>query len=108
MGLLDITNIQHFQDTLSQNKFVVVKFSADWCGPCKRIQPLYEKSSEREEYSHICFTHIDVDEVRDVCEKYEVEGMPTFILFEDGVESSRFAGASDSKLQELLKKIKII
>lgn len=103
MSITNIESLHQFEDLLQQHKYVVVKFSAEWCGPCKRIQPVYEKYSDREEYSTVYFTHVDVDEVRDICDKYSVEGMPTFILFENGSEVSRFSGASETKLNEMLK-----
>ena len=43
MTLVNIENKSKFDDLLKDNKYVIVKFSAEWCGPCKRIHPLYEK-----------------------------------------------------------------
>ena len=104
MTICDVCNVSQLEELLSKNEYVVVKFSAEWCGPCKRIYPLYEKHSNNEKYTSVCFLHVDVDEARDICEKYSIEGMPTFILFQNSEELSRFAGANEGKLNEMLSK----
>jgi len=104
MTLTDITKLSQLEELFTQHIYVVVKFSAEWCGPCKRIHPVYERLSNSEKYNSVCFLHIDVDEVRDICEKYNVEAMPTFILFQNGEEVSRFEGANESKLNNMLDK----
>jgi thioredoxin 1 len=107
MSIVDILNFQQFEELLGQNKYVIVKFSAEWCGPCKRIHPLYE--SKCEEYSNVCFTHVDVDhdEVKEICEKYSIKGMPTFILFENDVEIYRFSGAKNEELNKMLSMVSL-
>ena len=104
MTITDVCNVSQLEELLSKNEYVVVKFSAEWCGPCKRIHPLYEKHSNSEKYTSVCFVHVDVDEARDICEKYSIEGMPTFILFQNNEEVSRFAGANEGKLNDMLNK----
>lgn len=108
MTITDVTNVSQLEELFIQHEYVVVKFSAEWCGPCKRIHPLYERLSNTEKYNSVCFLHIDVDEVRDICDKYNVEGMPTFILFHKGEEVERFAGANESKLNNMLDNCNIM
>ena len=62
------------------------------------------KCSDNEKYTSVCFVHVDVDEARDICEKYSIEGMPTFILFENSEEVTRFSGANEGKLTDMLSK----
>ena len=104
MTITDVSNVSQLEELFSQREYIVVKFSAEWCGPCKRIHPVYEKLSNTEKCTSICFIHVDVDVARDICEKYEVEGMPTFILFQNGVETSRFSGANERKLTDMVNK----
>lgn len=102
--VIDVHNLLEFQELLSKHQFVIVKFSAEWCSPCKRIHPFYVKQCS--ENSHICFVHIDVDEVRDVCEHCDVSAMPTFILYENGEEKYKFSGANTSELMNTIEMCK--
>jgi thioredoxin 1 len=102
MPITDITNLSQLEELFTKYQYIVVKFSAEWCDPCKRIHPVYEKHSNDEKYSHVCFLHVDVDESRELCENYSIEKMPTFILFENGVEVSRFAGVKENELMNTL------
>jgi len=103
MSILDLTNENQLNELTQQYKYVIIKFSAEWCNPCKRIQPFYEKKSL--EYSNICFTHVDVDleSVRNLCDNYNVEGMPTFLLLQNNNEIYRFSGAKEQELENMLK-----
>lgn len=104
MTITDVSNLEELENLLSDNEYVVVKFSADRCGPCKRIHPVYEKLSNSEKYTSVCFLHVDVDEARDICEKNNIEGIPTFILYHNREEVSRFSGANEIKLLDMLNK----
>jgi len=90
------------KEMLDKNEFTILKFSADWCGPCKRISPLFENLSKDEKYSLIYFAEVDIDIAQDICKEYEIEGLPTFVLFKQDKEISRFSGANESKLKNLV------
>jgi thioredoxin len=85
---------------LSEGKHII-DFTATWCGPCKRIAPLFEKL--KEENKEIQFHKVDVDEDTETTKHFEIESMPTFVAVMDGKEVERFSGASESKLKEMLE-----
>lgn len=64
-------------------------FTADWCGPCKKVRPIVE---ELKKEGHM-FQIIDVDYEEELVRKYEIRSVPTFILFEDNTELNRISGA---------------
>lgn len=101
MVLADIENETELKDLLDSNKHVIVKFSAKWCSPCKRIHPKFVEMSNNR--TNVEFVHIDFDVAKDICEQYEVKSLPTFILFVDGKERHRFSGASEVTLNNMLK-----
>ncbi|TCP69598.1 thioredoxin family protein [Baia soyae] len=66
----------------------VVEFSADWCIDCKRILPDLPEI-ENTFSSTFDFAMIDVDESQEVAQQFQVKGIPTFIVFENGKEVGR-------------------
>jgi thioredoxin 1 len=76
---------------IPEDGLVVIDFFAPWCGPCKRIAPVYVELAEK--YSQITFLKVDVDESEDIGSKYSIESLPTFVFLKDGVEVKRIEGA---------------
>jgi thioredoxin len=91
MPVQHIENYKSLVDIVRVNQYVVIDFSATWCGPCKRISPIYDKLST--EHTRWIFTKVDVDLVPDAAEHYQVSGMPTFIFVKDGQVVSQIVGA---------------
>ena len=84
-------NEQNFKsEVLEKNGVVLVDFYADWCGPCKMVSPVVDEiSDERED---IAVGKINVDESMLIAMQYNVQSIPTLIVFKDGVEKSRIVG----------------
>src|SRR6267154_762786 len=58
----------------------VVEFTASWCGPCQQMSPIVSRL-ERHGYS---IRKVDVDSNRDLCRRFNVDRMPTFLVVVDG------------------------
>ena len=84
-------NADDFERTITDNDIVLVDFWADWCGPCKRFAPIYEKASE--EYSDITFAKLDTDANQELSGQLGIEGIPTLMAFREGVLVFNQAGA---------------
>ncbi len=89
-----------FADRLSKNKYVFVDFYADWCGPCKMIAPIVHKLAEKN--PHIVFLKVNVEEAQELCSKYAVSAMPTFLAFTDGKKVAEIIGADKSKIESVI------
>ena len=72
--------------------FVALKFSADWCAPCKILEPKLEKL--KEEFQQVSFVSVDVDVDSHLAEKHQIKHLPTVILLRDGTEVLRVTGSS--------------
>jgi thioredoxin 1 len=72
----------------------VFYFTADWCGPCKKVRPIVEELI-KDGYS---FQVIDVDIEKELVQKFQISSVPTFILFKDEKSIKRISGAQ-TKIQ---------
>lgn len=90
MSTIDITT-ETFENTISDNDIVLVDFWADWCGPCKRFAPVYEKSSEQ--HGDLTFAKVDTDANPQLMNDFGIQGIPTLMVFREGVMVFNQAGA---------------
>ncbi len=97
-----VTKKNFKQDVLQSKRPVLVDFYADWCGPCKVVGPIVEELGN--EYAgRIDVRKIDVDSNRDLANRYGVRGIPTLILFKDGVAQDTIVGVvPKSQLTEVV------
>ena len=84
-------NAEDFESTITDNDIVLVDFWAEWCGPCKRFGPIYEKASE--EYEGVVFAKLDTDANQEFSGQLGIEGIPTLMAFREGVLVFNQAGA---------------
>jgi thioredoxin 1 len=92
-----------FQELIHQDKPVLVDFFAEWCGPCKMQAPILEDLKERVGDS-ASILKIDVDKNQNVASHYQVRGVPTLIIFKNGMVKWRQSGVfSANELERLIK-----
>ncbi|WP_027123942.1 thioredoxin [Mycoplasmoides pirum] len=88
--MITIKNNLEFDELIKNNEVVIVDFYADWCGPCKMMAPFFEELSK--EMTSITFAKLNVDELNDLAESFEITSIPTLIVFKNGKQSERHAG----------------
>lgn len=71
----------------------VFYFTADWCGPCKKVRPIVE-DLKKEGFQ---FQMIDADYEQLLVKRFEVKSVPTFILFKNEKEIKRITGAQSKE-----------
>ena len=82
---------------------VVIDFYATWCGPCKKLGPLFSKLSN--EYLTVSFLKVDSDEAEDLCKHYEVSALPTVLFIKNGEVVSIIKGFNENKIISELQEI---
>jgi thioredoxin 1 len=79
-----------FDETIKQNKLVLIDFWADWCGPCKKVSPILDEISSE---FNLPVGKLNIDENQVKAQEYGVSSIPTMVLFEDGVAIKTIVGA---------------
>ena len=72
----------NFQDKIEETEISLVKFSASWCGPCKRYAPNYESFAEK--HPEIGCYSVDCDASKELAEEYHIMSIPVTLLFKNG------------------------
>ena len=85
-----------FQELIASGKPVLVDFTATWCGPCKMMAPVLEqvKQSLGE---RITIIKIDIDKSPQTASSFQVQGVPTLILFKEGTAIWRQSGVTSAQ-----------
>lgn len=73
---------QTFDSALSENPNLIIKFAADWCPDCRRIEKAYESFGEQ--FPGFAFAEVDTVQSRDLAERFDVKGIPTLLVFQNG------------------------
>ncbi len=94
MATVEITG-ENFQETVQGDGIVVLDFWAEWCGPCQRFAPIFEKVSE--EYPDAVFGKVDTEAQQELSAALQIQSIPTVMMFRDGVLLARESGLLSAK-----------
>src|SRR3954454_16303718 len=106
MATIDI-NADTFEKILTENEIVLIDFWADWCGPCKMFGPVFEKSSER--HQDVVHAKLDTDANQQLAGTLGIRGIPTLMVFREGVLVFNEAGALPARsLEGVITAVKVL
>jgi thioredoxin 1 len=90
----------NFDTIIKSEKPVLIDFFATWCGPCKTLAPILKQVKDSLGEG-ITVIKIDVDKNQQLASKYQVRGVPTMILFQNGKQLWRQSGVMSK--EEIIK-----
>ncbi|KXK63750.1 thioredoxin [Micromonospora rosaria] len=106
MATVELTTT-NFDEVTGKDGIVLVDFWAEWCGPCKRFAPVYERSSEK--HPNIVFGKVDTEAQQELGAKFEIRSIPTVMAIRDGVIVFAQPGAlPESALENLIEQVEAL
>lgn len=88
---METSEKRSFSDIIAGNKPVLVDFSAEWCGPCKMMPPILKEVKEKLG-ERVTILKMDIDRNPAVASAYQIQSVPTLIVFRDGQIKWRQSG----------------
>ena len=94
--ITDVTDATFEPEVLEDGGVVLVDFGAEWCHPCKQLDPVVEELADEWD-GRVRVMKLDIDNNVTSTMKYQVMGVPTLILFKDGEPVERLTGFMPKK-----------
>ncbi|WP_324664407.1 thioredoxin [Haloarcula sediminis] len=92
---------EQLDDLVATHGVVLVDFYADWCGPCKMLEPVVERLAAE---TDAVVAKVDVDANQQLASAYNVRGVPTLVLFADGTQVEEIVGVKpEGQLRSLVE-----
>ena len=98
LSLTAVDDESHFEELINSNSPVLVDFYADWCGPCKMLEPTIEEIAAETDAAVL---KVDIDELQAFASQKGVRSVPTLEFYQDGESVDRVIGVQDK--DDLLK-----
>lgn len=88
--------METFQQVIKSKQPVLVDFHATWCGPCKQMAPELQRFAQSNK-EKLRVIKIDIDKNQQAAQQFNIQGVPTLILFKEGKVLWRQSGAMSSQ-----------
>jgi len=101
-GKMELVDRNFEKEVLKADIPVLVDFWASWCPPCKMVEPVLDKL-EKEYAGKVKIGKLNVDRNPVMASRYQIKGVPTFIIFREGRIMKRDVGAkSEGQLRQMI------
>lgn len=97
------TNRTELKDLMASEKYMIIKISATWCGPCKRISPFFNQQLETFS-DRLLLVEVDADEGSNICSYLRVKSVPTYINVIKGEMKDVCTSSSQEEVAKFFQK----
>ena len=80
--IMNLTCAQ-LDELMNEGKLIIIDLFATWCGPCKMLAPIFERVADANADKAV-FAKVDIDEVPEMAERFNVQTVPTIIAIKGG------------------------
>lgn len=96
-----------FNDVLTANQNVVVKYYADWCGNCRLFSPKFKRMSDDEQFANITFVDVNAETSPEARKLAGVTNLPFFAVFKGGQLVDTIAASKEDAVRSLIHKLTV-
>lgn len=105
MAVKKVSDIDEYNQLVENTEHLIVKFEADWCGPCKAVAPVIEEESTKNPGTGFIAVDIEEDGFEPVLSELGVRSVPTVVRFNKGEKVSEIVGSfTRAYFRDFLKK----
>lgn len=90
IGVVDLDST-NFEQMVSSGTPTLVDFWAEWCGPCRVMQPIFTRMARK--FKKIRFARLNIDQNQEIATRLGIQSIPIFIMFKDGNPVDKVIGA---------------
>ncbi|MSS74439.1 thioredoxin [Candidatus Pacearchaeota archaeon] len=99
-----VLNAKNFKEITSKGT-IIIDFYADWCGPCKMMDPEFEKAASK--ISTVKFAKVNIEGNQEIAMKYGVMSIPTLVILKNELVKDMHTGAlKESEIIKFVEKYK--
>lgn len=102
---VELTKKDELKMVVKKEKYVVVKVTATWCGPCKRSKPLVNEWLESMPDS-VLYVEVDADKGSEISNILRIRSIPTLLSYIKGEPTDVYSGGSDEVINKFFTKMK--
>jgi len=89
---IHVESAEHLSELVGDNAVVLVDYYADWCGPCKMLEPTVEEIAAETE---AVVLKVDIDELQGLAQDRGIQSVPTLEFYANGEQAERLIGVQD-------------
>jgi thioredoxin 1 len=97
--ILELTK-ENLDEVINSEKVVMVDFWAEWCMPCKMMEPVTEELANEMDGDKVTIAKCDVQTQQELAQKYSIFSIPTMLIFKNGKVMDQVVGVVPKKVLE--------